>query len=428
MNISEYLNETLREKFNPEKAKSSIDIEKALNNGDFEITNAMLFNLKNLDNNELEKVEDAIRKYWDDGGIDWLRIERDGTKFDIVETKTREQKSAEDQEEEQKDDDGIDKLIDSLSVFDEEDDGEDDEDEEEWDDEDDELIFGEEEPEESEEGEESEEDLKESIDILEKGYSSGGGDSDDPGLAKRAWLSHRRRKKIRRIKKQMAYLQHKIDTAESSAERRKLETNLDFIKQSSFDENGKAIFSKRKQRKRVEQLIKNRRFDPSEIMSREQMKEMRKTAKEYWKDPKNKEDKRKYIKDTKKSIKRYIHDNNPDLYKRLERQDKRQLRSTARKALKGKLKDEDSEEEKNNPKDKSTDEEGFQTKEETIKDEKGKNIKVTTHTGPRGGKFYYPKGAPKDEEHRVYLDKDNRAKVKESSHIPMPEYIRSVLE
>lgn len=46
----------------------------------------------------------------------------------------------------------------------------------------------------------------------------------------------------------------------------------------------------------------------------------------------------------------------------------------------------------------------------TIKDEEvtdpetGKKKKVKTHTGPRGGKFYYPDGKPKTPENKVYLE------------------------
>ena len=46
----------------------------------------------------------------------------------------------------------------------------------------------------------------------------------------------------------------------------------------------------------------------------------------------------------------------------------------------------------------------YKVKEEEVKDPKtGKKIKVKTYTGPRGGKFYYPDGAPKDAKHKVYV-------------------------
>lgn len=46
----------------------------------------------------------------------------------------------------------------------------------------------------------------------------------------------------------------------------------------------------------------------------------------------------------------------------------------------------------------------YKVKEEEIKDPKtGKKIKVTTYTGPRGGKFYYPDGKSKTPENKVYV-------------------------
>ena len=54
------------------------------------------------------------------------------------------------------------------------------------------------------------------------------------------------------------------------------------------------------------------------------------------------------------------------------------------------------------------DAEGNVLKRETVKDpETGKKKKVTTHTGPRGGKFYWPDGKPKTPENRVYITKES---------------------
>lgn len=83
MNLTEYIKETLREKFDPEKAKSLIDIERAINNGDFIVTNDIEFRCKNLDDVDCEDLEEAIKQYWDDGGIDWLKIDRKGNHFKI---------------------------------------------------------------------------------------------------------------------------------------------------------------------------------------------------------------------------------------------------------------------------------------------------------------------------------------------------------
>ncbi len=49
------------------------------------------------------------------------------------------------------------------------------------------------------------------------------------------------------------------------------------------------------------------------------------------------------------------------------------------------------------------DKDGNILKQEEVTGEDGKKIKVTTHTGPKGGKFYWPDGVPKDNEHKVYV-------------------------
>lgn len=57
--------------------------------------------------------------------------------------------------------------------------------------------------------------------------------------------------------------------------------------------------------------------------------------------------------------------------------------------------------EKNEP---EKDEDGNIVKDEEITDpETGEKKKVKTHTGPRGGKFYYPEGKPHHPENRVYV-------------------------
>ena len=51
------------------------------------------------------------------------------------------------------------------------------------------------------------------------------------------------------------------------------------------------------------------------------------------------------------------------------------------------------------------DKDGNIIKQEEIKDPKtGEKKKVITHTGPRGGKFYYPDGKPKKPENKVYVE------------------------
>ena len=61
----------------------------------------------------------------------------------------------------------------------------------------------------------------------------------------------------------------------------------------------------------------------------------------------------------------------------------------------------------------------FIEKEEEVTDpETGKKIKVTTFTGPRGGKFYYPEGSPKKPENKVYVHESKEFKyTKLSNHL-----------
>jgi colicin import membrane protein len=55
--------------------------------------------------------------------------------------------------------------------------------------------------------------------------------------------------------------------------------------------------------------------------------------------------------------------------------------------------------------DDKTNQDGYEIKDEEITDpETGEKKKVKTYTGPRGGKFYYPDGAPKKPENKVYVE------------------------
>jgi len=54
------------------------------------------------------------------------------------------------------------------------------------------------------------------------------------------------------------------------------------------------------------------------------------------------------------------------------------------------------------------DEFGNVIKDEEVTDpETGEKKKVKMHVGPRGGKFYYPDGKPKDADHRIYVKEDD---------------------
>ena len=55
----------------------------------------------------------------------------------------------------------------------------------------------------------------------------------------------------------------------------------------------------------------------------------------------------------------------------------------------------------------------YEVKDEEITDpETGEKIKVTTYTGPRGGKFYYPDGKPKKPENKVYVHESVKIELK----------------
>lgn len=56
-------------------------------------------------------------------------------------------------------------------------------------------------------------------------------------------------------------------------------------------------------------------------------------------------------------------------------------------------------------------------KEEVVDKETGKKIKVVTHTGPRGGRFYWPDGAPKDADHKVYVQESDIVRKDLSSYL-----------
>lgn len=44
------------------------------------------------------------------------------------------------------------------------------------------------------------------------------------------------------------------------------------------------------------------------------------------------------------------------------------------------------------------------SKEEVVDKATGKKKHVTIHTGPRGGRYYWPEGSPKDKDHKVYVE------------------------
>ena len=86
-NLKDYILES--KKFDPEKAKSALEIESAMNDGDFIVTNDMEFRCPKLSDIELEDLEEAIRQYWDDSGIKWMKLTRSGDSFKIETVKEK---------------------------------------------------------------------------------------------------------------------------------------------------------------------------------------------------------------------------------------------------------------------------------------------------------------------------------------------------
>jgi hypothetical protein len=82
--LSEYLIEASTKKvYNPHSAKSALEIETAMNNGDFIVTVDTEFTCPKLSDIDCEDLEEAIKQYWDDSGIDYLKLTRNGDKFKI---------------------------------------------------------------------------------------------------------------------------------------------------------------------------------------------------------------------------------------------------------------------------------------------------------------------------------------------------------
>ena len=68
--------------------------------------------------------------------------------------------------------------------------------------------------------------------------------------------------------------------------------------------------------------------------------------------------------------------------------------------------------------DDKTNQDGYEVKDEEITDpETGEKKKVKTYTGPRGGKFYYPDGAPKKPENKVYVE-----------HLSLSDYLIELMQ
>lgn len=83
--LIDYLTERLdtAKRYDTTKAKTALEIETAMNNGDFIVSNDCEFDCPKLSDTDLEDLEEAIKQYWDDGGINYLKLVRKGSKFKI---------------------------------------------------------------------------------------------------------------------------------------------------------------------------------------------------------------------------------------------------------------------------------------------------------------------------------------------------------
>ena len=93
-NLKEYLIEkqSTAKEYDPKKAKTALEIETAMNNGDFIVSADCEFDCPRLSDVDLEDLEEAIKQYWDDGGINYLKLTRKGSKFKIETTKPKNDK------------------------------------------------------------------------------------------------------------------------------------------------------------------------------------------------------------------------------------------------------------------------------------------------------------------------------------------------
>ena len=169
------------------------------------------------------------------------------------------------------------------------------------------------------------------------------------------------------MKNTLVAMQTLINTTKKDKKKERLQQHYDFIRNSCFDEKGNFIKDAEERQKRgndaLEKMSTMQKIrlvgTLSNSGSKEAQDDLKKTYPEEWD---------KCEKEINKSIK------------------------TSKKE------------------DVEKDKDGNVLKQEEITDKEGKKKKVTTHTGSRGGKFYYPDGAPKDAEHKVYIGKDGKVK------------------
>lgn len=85
ISLKDYITEkqVTAKQYNTKNAKTALDIETAMNNGDFIVSSDCEFECPKLSDVDLEDLEEAIKQYWDDGGINYLKLTRKGYKFKI---------------------------------------------------------------------------------------------------------------------------------------------------------------------------------------------------------------------------------------------------------------------------------------------------------------------------------------------------------
>ena len=194
-----------------------------------------------------------------------------------------------------------------------------------------------------------------------------------PSVVGLAIVRHSIKKSVKKTEQTMKDL---IDRTDDPKMKKRLKQDLQNYQASVRDENGEILCSKQAREKNIKKLKKSgslpKDYDIQDI----------KTTKQYVKQCK------KYVNSKEREI---TADDIANAIKSV-KNDAKKIKS----AIHGDEPEKDSE--------------GNVLKQEEITDKDGKKKKVTTHTGPRGGKFYWPDGSPKDAEHKVYIGKDGKVK------------------
>ena len=198
------------------------------------------------------------------------------------------------------------------------------------------------------------------------------------------FTTFKKAKKRKTATNTVAYLQYQYDHTKDNSQKARIKQNMDFIKTTLYDEDGNTIHSKKQQAKRVASLLRQGAIKKGDIMPRTEMEELAGEAKKF---AKSKEGK-KYKKEVKKEVRAAWN----GLLGRKGRKERKKSREEAERLL--------------NAGEATERRESNSEKRMEITNKKGEKEHVTTFTGPRGGRYYYPKGKSKKPENRVYLNKD----------------------